>query len=128
MKKSLIILLVPFILWSCDNHDGETARLEVRLTDAPGDYEEVNVDIQGVEIHSEDGNPSQGWMSLEVRKGVYNLLEFTNGLDTLIASAELPAGKLSQIRFILGENNSLKVSGDVVPLKTPSGQESGLKI
>ena len=38
--------------------------------------------------------------------GIYNLLDFTNGKDTLIADAELSGGSNSQIRLILGDNNS----------------------
>lgn len=128
MQKTLIFLLLPFLWLSCDSDNDQTARLEVRLTDAPGDYQEVNVDIQAVEIHRGQDETSGGWTSLTIQKGIYNLLELTNGLDTLIASAELPAGQVSQIRFVLGENNSLKVDGNTVPLNTPSGQQSGLKL
>jgi hypothetical protein len=59
-------------------------------------------------------------------------------LQELLAEAVLPAGAYSQIRLILEENsNSLSpanyfvLAGDPeqrVPLNTPSGQESGLKI
>lgn len=100
----------------------------MRLTDSPGDYEEVNIDIQGVEIHRAEGNQSSGWVSLNVEEGVYNILTLTNGLDTLLGSAELPSGRVSQIRLILGTNNSVKVDGTVYPLTTPSGQQSGLKL
>jgi hypothetical protein len=49
-------------------------------------------------------------------------------LDTLLAELEVPAGKISQIRLILGNNNSLNIDGDVHDLKTPSGQQSGIKL
>src|SRR5690606_25455763 len=60
--------------------------------------------------------------------GIYNLLDFQNGLDTLIASGDVPAGKVSQIRLILGPNNEVVVNGVPEPLKTPSAQQSGLKL
>ncbi|MBD1397419.1 DUF4382 domain-containing protein [Pontibacter sp. JH31] len=130
--------LIPFamfgLLWfsSCDS-DTEgtgTAKMEVRMTDAPGDYEEVNVDIRSVQIHKEDTESESGWQTLDqINPGVYNLLDFANGKDTLLASANLPVGTISQIRLVLGDNNSLKLkNGSVVNLKTPSGQTSGLKL
>jgi hypothetical protein len=104
----------------------KNARVEVRLTDAPGDYEEVNIDIQGVEINTQEDD--NGWKSLETKKGVYNILKLTNGLDTLLGSIELPPGKLSQIRLKLGTQNSIKMNGQTINLSTPSGQQSGLKL
>ncbi|MBI1768429.1 MAG: DUF4382 domain-containing protein [Bacteroidetes bacterium] len=113
---------------SCSNDNTQTATLQVRLTDAPGDYQEVNVDIQDVQINAEAGNSNSGWKSLNVRKGVYNLLKFTNGLDTLLGSIELPVGRVSQIRLVLGSNNAVKIAGQSISLATPSAQQSGLKI
>lgn len=134
MMKKLMCLLnglvavvtVSVFLSACN--DEKNTRVEVRLTDAPGDYEEVNIDIQGVEIHSNTGNQSNGWMALNISPGVYSLLELTNGLDTLLGTIELPAGKISQIRLKLGENNTLKVDGVTKDLSTPSAQQSGLKL
>lgn len=116
-------------LVSCSDSDGaKYARLNIRLTDAPGDYDEVNIDLQGVQVHSENGEQGGGWISLDVNAGVYNLLDLTNGLDTLIATGEIPAGRVSQIRLILGNNNTLRIGDQVIALKTPSAQQSGLKL
>src|SRR5688572_3555173 len=119
---------------SCNNDDEATgqSRMEVRLTDAPGDYQKVLIDIRGVEIHT-DANAndnSGGWTTLgNINPGIYNLLDFSNGKDTLLAASNLPAGRISQIRLILGPNNSLVLNdGTSKPLKTPSGQQSGLKV
>lgn len=126
--KRIAGFLFLSVIWLACTSDDQTAKLEVRLTDAPGDYEEVNIDIQSVEVHTSEGNQTSGWTTLEVESGVYNILELTNGLDTLLATAELPAGKISQIRLILGEDNSVKVGGETKELSTPSAQQSGLKL
>src|SRR5574343_275813 len=97
---------------------------EMRMTDAPGDYDQVNVEITGAEVHSD----VNGWTKLNVKAGVYNLLDLTNGKDTLIANGQVAVGTVSQIRLYLGSNNSVKFKGNVYPLKTPSGQQSGLKL
>ena len=127
MKKIVLFCLAAVIMLSCTNDD-KLARLEIRLTDAPGDYEEVNIDIAGVEVHSDGAGDDAGWTSLNANTGVYNILELAGGLDTLLCTAELPAGKISQIRLLLGNNNSLVLGGEKFPLSTPSGQQSGLKL
>jgi len=114
-------------MFSCSSEE-KNAKIEVWLTDAPGDYQQVNIDVQGVEIHADDGNQQNGWKSLDIKKGVYNLLELTNGLDTLLGTLEMPYGKISQLRLKLGENNTLKVNNQTVNLNVPSGQQSGLKL
>jgi hypothetical protein len=98
--------------------------LSVRMTDAPGDYQEVNIDLVSVEVHSDNG----GWQTLTVKKGIYNLLKLSNGLDTMIGNAVIPSGNVSQIRLILGERNTVKTNGVVYPLSTPSAEQSGLKL
>jgi hypothetical protein len=51
------LVLISTGLVSCSDND-QLAKLEVRLTDAPGDYQEVNVDIQDVQIHVNEGEQS----------------------------------------------------------------------
>ena len=117
------LMLSMLVLLSCNNED-QMARIEVRLTDSPGDYSEVNVDIQEIKVHSSEA----GWVSLNTEKGVYNVLELTNGLDTLIGAFDLPPGRITQIRLILGDDNTIKIGDEVKPLITPSAQQSGLKL
>ncbi len=129
MKKSISAILMgaaALTFFACSNDNESMSRVEVRLTDAPGDYQAVNIDIQGVEINAQEGDG--GWVSLDINEGVYNILDLTNGLDTLLGTIELPAGKISQIRLKLGDNNSIKVDDQVIELNTPSGQQSGLKL
>ncbi len=102
----------------------EMTPLSVRMTDAPGNFEEVNVDIKEVQVNSH----KSGWITLTTKAGIYNLLTLANGLDTLLGSAVVPSGKIEEIRLILGTNNTVKVNGVVYPLATPSAQQSGLKI
>jgi hypothetical protein len=123
-----MLATMTVLVTACSDDDSKNARIEIRLTDAPGDYDEVNIDIQAVEIHADDGDPNSGWRSLDINPGVYNLLELTNGLDTLLGVIEVPAGRVSQIRLVLGDNNTIKIGDDVINLSTPSAQQSGLKL
>lgn len=108
------------------------SHLDIYLTDAPGDYQEVWVDIQKVMINVPGGDTtdSAGWKEAPLlRPGLYNLLDFRNGADTVLGGVDLPAGTVSQIRLVLGDDNYLVLEdGTKVPLTTPSAQQSGLKL
>lgn len=130
-KISILILAAAAIGFTACNDGGNgsgTTRIEVRLTDAPGPYDEVNVDIQSVMINA-TSEESSGWQTLTLLEpGVYNLLEFMNGADVLLADQDIPSGRISQIRLVLGTENSVVVDGTSYPLATPSAQQSGLKL
>ena len=116
------------LLFTSCNKDEATTSLVVRLTDSPGDYEAVNIDIQSIEVHANTGEQSSGWTTLDSNSGVYDLLTLNNGVETVIADDVYPAGRVSQLRLVLGENNSVVVDGENFPLTIPSGSESGLKL
>jgi hypothetical protein len=120
------------VLNSCkknSTNDGN-ARLQVYLTDDPGDYEAVYIDVKDVQINV-TGDSSNGWQSLQtVNAAVYDVLKLVNDDDTLLADANIPSGKLHQMRLVLGTENYVKVEGtsQLIKLETPSAQQSGLKL
>lgn len=120
------IVLLGFLFNSCkkENGMGVTTDMVVSLTDSPGNYDEVNVDVQSVEIITE----AEGTKTLNTKTGIYNLLNYTGGEDTVIATGKVRIGPISQIRLILGDNNTVVVNGVSHHLLTPSGEESGLKL
>lgn len=112
---------------SCQkDNKNDSTHLKVRLTDNPYQASEVNVEIK--EVNVKLNNDSTGWMQLETHTGIYNLLDLQNGIDTLLAQGVVPTGTLKEIRFVLGNENSIKIGDNVYPLTIPSGAESGLKI
>lgn len=123
MMYVLFIGLQILFVSSCSN-ENDKAHLTVNMTDAPANYDAVMVDVQGVEIISDNGNS----VMLNASAGIYNLLELSNGIDTLIATGDLDPQKVSQIRLILGSNNTVVVDGVVYALQTPSASQSGLKL
>jgi len=110
MKKLnciLSIIMLGFILNSCTNDSTKDSYpVAIKMTDAPGPYQAVLVDLQGVEITGSGGQT----VALNVKKGIYNLLDLTNGVSTLIATDTLETSKIEQIRLVLGTNNSVKVN------------------
>jgi hypothetical protein len=108
-----------------DSNTG-TTELKIHLTDNPFNASEVNVDIREVRVNLRDD--STGWVSLNTRAGIYNLLGLQNGIDTVLAQGIIPLGTLKEVRFVLGDANSIKIDNTIYPLTIPSGSESGLKI
>jgi len=132
LSAAILFFVAIAMFASCkkDESKNNTARLEIRLTDAPDpNVKEVWVDIKDIKVHVNDSSEN-GWTRLtHFYPGVYNLLDLTNGKDTLLVDSEIPAGKLSQIRLILGDNNYIITKdGQKIFLTTPSAQESGLKL
>lgn len=130
LKLSLIMLIfIGFASCSSDDDSSDSndgkAQLALRLTDAPGDYEKVFIDVKDVVIKYEGGQED---LNLGINAGIYDLMELTAGVNVLLYEDEVPAGKISQLRLILGENNTIVVDGQTHPLDTPSAQQSGLKI
>ncbi len=134
MRKIITAFIIATIFFAAcsddDNNTAGTGTLKVDLTDAPADYEAVLVDVQGLRINVNDADTSEGnWIDLELDTiGQIDLLMFTDGNTVQLSEDEIPAGYLSQIRLILGDNNQIVVSGDTLDMDTPSAQQSGLKV
>lgn len=136
---TVLALLVGFT--ACDNtgSDGETGTMEVTMTDAPANYDAVNVTINSVRVHqntdaetdsteSDEEAEENGWVTITDEQMEVNLLELTNGNQISLGSEELEAGTYSQVRFVLGDDNTVTVDGETHDLQTPSAQQSGLKL
>jgi hypothetical protein len=112
-------------LSACKKNQGQSA-MTVEMTDAPAAWAEVNVEVQSVQVHLADSS----WMTLNTNPGIYNLLDLQDSVTAVIAdSTGLPAGHITQLRLVLGTDNTLKDTvGVVYPLVIPSGQQTGIKL
>jgi hypothetical protein len=131
MKTKAIILNIAAVAAaiclfnSCRKYSAGTGNMAVRLTDVPANYQQVNVDIQKISVHMSGGN----WIDLPTKSGVYDLLKLQNGIDTsLVNTTQLATGKITQMRLILGTNNTLMADSVMYNLTIPSGSESGIKL
>ena len=128
---ALTTLLCGMLIMSCKKNtanDSNKANVQIRLTDSPDpNVSEVWIDVKDVLINVGD---TSSWTSVVgSHAGEYNLLDLTDGKDTILSDAEIPAGKISQIRLLLGDNNYIITkTGEKIDLTTPSGQQSGLKV
>ena len=120
------------------NGDSDTGTLRLALTDAPAcGFDTVFVTIQKVRVHkSSDANDTDsGWSEIVLNPAKkVDLLSLTNGKLEDLGQTVLPAGKYTQLRLVLADNNSVPFANSAKPtgesevaLQTPSGQQSGVK-
>ncbi|WP_281227741.1 DUF4382 domain-containing protein [Flavobacterium aquiphilum] len=132
------LAIMSLSLFSCDGNDStdksqETSRLMVKMVDAPGDYDQVNVEVLDVMVKSSSDSGDNGWISIgdktQVGEGkIYDLLKLTGGTNIMLTDSLIPSGSLGQIRLVLGDENTVVVDGKSFNLTTPSAQQSGLKL
>ncbi len=113
--------------------------LKVILTDAPGDFESVFIDIQEVKVRRVDSTGTDStesdstehdeeWVTVSQEPVRVDLLTLQNGNTLILGETELEPGIYDQMRLILGDDNEVVVDGQGYYLKTPSAQQSGLKL
>jgi hypothetical protein len=135
MKKKIMYAGLAFslmglaILSSCkkDSSTAGTAQVQIRMTDAPGSFDQINLSVKEITLLS-NGKP----YTFTAQSSVFNILDFRIGSskpDILVASGEMPTGEITEIRFVLNDSgNTIVVGGVSQPLTTPSGQSSGYKV
>jgi hypothetical protein len=130
MNRLLLTISTAIMLFAigCSTSpDTSTGFLEVRMFDAPDNYEQVNVFVERVEMNR--AGSEENWQVVSEPEQQYDLLELTNGNFEVIADAELETGTYNQIRLILSrENNNVVIDGQEHSLKIPSGSETGIKL
>tara|TARA_R110002167_G_scaffold105327_1_gene270920 strand:- start:7327 stop:8451 length:1125 start_codon:yes stop_codon:yes gene_type:complete len=142
LKKLKLIFLSFLILsfFGCSDSQSnkisaEAPTISVKLVDSPGDFDEVNVNVVGVMIKMDDSNDDSGWIDLDmINTGNIDLLNLTGGVnEVLVDRFPIPVGTLKQIRLVLGDGNTIVIRNEfdepeTFDLKTPSAQQSGLKL
>jgi hypothetical protein len=128
MKTRILFLSMAAALvgfYSCTK-ETKSAPIQFLLTDAPTNYDEVNVHITGMKVRLDKDSTS--WISVNVKDSTYNLLDLQNGVTAVLGQDTIPAGLLREVRFILGDGNNIVHNGTTYPMATPSAEHSGLKV
>ena len=141
--RILLMALTATVLAACGGSDDTststtgTGTLSVKMTDAPAtpEYREVWVTVEKVRVHlNEDAAEGDaGWQEIVVDPAKkIDLLTLRNGILEDLGQIEVPAGQYHQFRLVLGsgpsDNELVLATGTREALKTPSGQQSGLKL
>lgn len=130
------IILIAVLVNSCsktnNTEPGVSGKQTVSLylTDGPGVLQHVYIDIKSVAIAIDTCAADQGdfseiddvnnkclaWSDLNMQRGVYDIMELRNGIETLLASGEVPSGTVKLINIKLGNKNSVVADGVTYPL------------
>lgn len=130
-----LIAIVSLVAVACNKSTSVESgpgiqQVNFMLTDGPGSYDNVFIDIKSLQIvidtakegsrkrdtcnwdhigsHRESRKDSGlVWTTIPIKAGVYDILKFRNGLDTLFASANVPKGSVRLVRIEFGTNNSV---------------------
>lgn len=137
MKKLALMLcaLVMIGLNSCNdsNEDpsGTSAKVNFYLVDAPGDFDEVWIEILALRVLMNDDSEEEEseWTEIPYDESdrYLDLLSLVGENSAFLGTEILPEGEIQQLRVILGEDNFVIKDGERFELKTPSAQQSGLK-
>lgn len=135
--------LVALMFFNCNgsSSDSKSGTLSLRLTDAPLVDDEsvtgVYITITGIEYHTSDG----GWKTMEefnTSVNPINLLDWQDGKSISLGDFQLPAGKYTQMRFMLDaaeeqqrpKSNAgcfIEINDVNETLYVPSGSQTGFK-
>lgn len=98
--------------------------LQVSMTDAPGNFQHVNITISSVSAVDNQGNVQV----VNSQPQTFDLLALQNNVDKVIGTASLPPGQYSQIRLNVTSANVVDSSGVTHALTVPSGAQTGIKL
>jgi|TARA_R110000782_G_scaffold251934_1_gene339585 hypothetical protein len=126
----LTALTIGLFIIGCTKDEVNKGKMMVKMTDAPANFTQVNVEVQEIQVHyANNNNSNNGWVTLNTNTGIYNLLDLQNNVSVVIADPQdLSIGKITQMRLILGQQNTVVTTDSIYPLKLSSQDETGLKI
>jgi len=119
---------------ACGSDTGTTGQLEVRLTDAPGDY------VQGATVWISSiyliGGADTAGTRYEVTATPqsYDLMALQNGATAALGTGTIPVGDYTQMRMVVDSARvalrpGVTIGGaSTVSLQTPSAQRTGIKV
>lgn len=134
MKKVLVCSMAALVMamgfTSCkkdkdDDNDNGTApaqTFKVRMTDSPGDYLQLNVQVTKVDVYHE-GN---GWINLSSQTQSMNVLTLTNGAEMQLASkTNMSTGTYSKLRITFASQASVMLAsgGSAINLSWTGGNQ-----
>ncbi len=122
-----VLLVLSIFVYSCQkDHSGngnpsnnKPHTVTIFLTDHPIPvFDSVFIELVKMEVKMDDNSlQGGGWISLHIRSGIYNILRFRNGIDTLFATGTLPGTGISKMKLTLGTQNSVMKNGQRFPLR-----------
>lgn len=147
LLAAIMVIAGSFLITACNKNSSaevNTAgkqQLSLYLTDGPGLFDKVLIDIRSVKVlvdtssntrdqddedwddrgmHDDKNDSSLIWENLNITPGIYDILKFRNGADTLLASSGIAKGFIRLIKIEIGTNNSLVKDSISYPVSLPA--------
>lgn len=137
-----LVLALAVFLTACTKNgvNASSGNLSVYLTDGPGEYDSVFIDITKVEVkvdndslhkhrddHGKDDDDrddherrkdSYGeWVDISFTPAIIDILSLRNGVETKLGDANIAAGTVRKIRITLGSRNRVVKDSISYPLE-----------
>ena len=133
LKAVITLLALGWVISSCTDPDGTgMALVNIRLVDAPGDFDEAWIEILGVEIGQVQGRDSKDeqWTFIEYQQPnqKVDISKLVGGGVLLIGRAELPVNAISSMRLILGDDHHLVKEGKNLSLSLESAEAGTIEL
>jgi len=118
----VITLTLQYCSDSTNSNNDKMGNLSIYITDAPAAYDSVIIIFSEISAHIDSE-----WVNVTQEPVRVNLLDWSNGETFLVGSADVPAGKYTQIRIKI-DSAFIGVDGTVQELTVPSGSQTGIKL
>ncbi len=121
---SCIAVICTWILAGCGGSGG-SGRIQISLTDAPFDADQININIRSIDVHKAGG----GWVNVKTYAEPLkvNLLDYASGNPPLLlVDAPLTSGHYTQIRLMLDSAEIVK-GADRYDVDLRNVEQTGVK-
>lgn len=152
---AIMAVMASVMMTACNKNTSAEANatgkqeLSLFLTDGPGIFDKVLVDIRSVKVLVDTGKDTRRhdttnwdragandqrkdssfvWETLKITPGVYDILKFRNGADTLLASSGIAKGSIRVIKIELGTNNAVVKDSVTYPVVLPANSPNYILI
>lgn len=130
---SALAVGTSLMVFGCENIDGdEKALVNILLIDAPGDFDEVWLEITGVEIRPAGtrGLDNGDWVFIPytATNKMVKVSDLVGSQRLLLGRQEIRAGEVSQVRLVLGTNHYLIKDRQQIMLQTESDINERLEV
>ncbi len=112
MKKlklfTALLAMTGFLLVTRCNKNSYDPKLSVSLTDSPGEFEALHLDVLKVSVMGDKA----GWIDLDTKADIYDVLKLNNGIAVNLASGNLVNERIiAKVKLTIGLRNDVVIDG-----------------
>jgi len=117
---STILICLPLVFFSScyGDEERENGLVNIFLVDAPGDFDEVFVEVLGVEVIPSNGEPI--FFDYIPANKMVNVANLVGEAALLVGRGRIPIGVMSQMTLVLGDELYIQRAGQRVNMEYAS--------